>query len=115
MVADFTGAGRSELAVASSQSSLMYIVPANGLYPDLTVAVTNAASFSQGQTGATYTITVSNNGVAATSGIVSVTDTLPAGPDPRPPSVALAGLALLPRLNCVFTGVSLECRRELSR
>ena len=47
--------------------------------PDLTVTKTHIGSFSQGQTGATYTITVSNSGFAATSGTVTVTDTLPAG------------------------------------
>ena len=47
--------------------------------PDLTITKTHAGSFTQGQTGATYTITVSNAGGAPTSGTVTVTDTLPAG------------------------------------
>src|SRR5206468_1815296 len=35
--------------------------------------------FTQGQTGATYTITVSNVGTLVSSGTVTVTDALPAG------------------------------------
>jgi uncharacterized repeat protein (TIGR01451 family) len=47
--------------------------------PDLTVTKTHAANFRQGQTGAAYTITVTNSGSADTTGTVTVTDTLPAG------------------------------------
>ncbi len=50
----------------------------NGL-PDLTVAKSHTGNFTQGQNGATYTITVTNSGTGATSGTVTVTDTLPAG------------------------------------
>ena len=46
---------------------------------DLTISKSHTGNFSQGQTGATYTITVSNNGSGATSGTVTVSDTLPAG------------------------------------
>ncbi|HVF45669.1 MAG TPA: hypothetical protein VM936_21765 [Pyrinomonadaceae bacterium] len=45
---------------------------------DVTVAKSHTGNFSQGQSGATYTLTVSNVGGAATSGTVTVTDTLPA-------------------------------------
>jgi len=47
--------------------------------PDLTIAKTHVGTFAQGQTGASYTLTVSNTGSAPTSGTVTVTDTLPAG------------------------------------
>src|SRR5205085_3493942 len=47
--------------------------------PDLTIAKSHSGNFTQGQTGATYSITVTNSGFAATSGTVTVTDTLPAG------------------------------------
>jgi uncharacterized repeat protein (TIGR01451 family) len=47
--------------------------------PDLTIAKTHAGNFTQAQTGAAYTITVSNAGTSATFGMVTVTDTLPAG------------------------------------
>ncbi len=46
--------------------------------PDLTIAKTHSGNFTQGQIGATYTITVTNSGFASTSGVVSVTDSLPA-------------------------------------
>lgn len=47
--------------------------------PDLTVSKSHVGTFAQGQLGATYTLTVNNIGPVATSGIVSVTDTLPVG------------------------------------
>src|SRR5258705_89543 len=46
--------------------------------PDLTLTKTHAGSFTQGQIAATYTLTISNGGTGATSGTVTVTDTLPA-------------------------------------
>jgi len=46
--------------------------------PDMTVTKSHSGSFTQGQTGATYTLTVSNVGTAASFGTVMVTDTLPA-------------------------------------
>jgi uncharacterized repeat protein (TIGR01451 family) len=49
------------------------------LGPDLTITELHAGSFTQGQNGATYTITVTNSGGSATSGTVTVNDTLPAG------------------------------------
>src|SRR6185312_8875629 len=47
--------------------------------PDLTVTKSHSGNFTQGQVGATYSITATNSGSAATSGTVTVTDTLPAG------------------------------------
>ncbi len=48
--------------------------------PDLTIAKAHVgANFTQGQNGAQYTLTVSNGGSAATTGTMTVTDTLPAG------------------------------------
>src|SRR6185503_2404405 len=47
--------------------------------PDMTIAKSHTGNFNQSQTGATYTITATNSGFAATSGTVTVTDTLPAG------------------------------------
>ncbi|HWU51737.1 MAG TPA: Ig-like domain repeat protein, partial [Tahibacter sp.] len=46
---------------------------------DLTITKTHTGNFTQGQTGATYTITAGNIGGSPTSGTVTVTDTLPAG------------------------------------
>ncbi len=47
--------------------------------PDLTISKTHSGNFSQGQTGATYSIAVTNVGGAATAGTVTVVDALPAG------------------------------------
>ena len=50
--------------------------------PDLTIAKAHAGSFTRGTTG-TYTLTVSNISLGAvSSGLVTVTDTLPAGLTP---------------------------------
>src|SRR5262249_16843095 len=49
------------------------------LLPDLTITKTHTGNFAQGQIGRTYSIVVGNGGGAATSGSVSVADTLPAG------------------------------------
>ena len=47
--------------------------------PDLTIAKSHIGNFTQGQAGATYTITVTNAGAGPTSGAVSVVDSLPSG------------------------------------
>jgi uncharacterized repeat protein (TIGR01451 family) len=47
--------------------------------PDLTITKTHAGVFTLGQTGATYTITVSNVGGGPTAGVVTMTDTVPTG------------------------------------
>ncbi|HEV7744231.1 MAG TPA: DUF11 domain-containing protein [Pyrinomonadaceae bacterium] len=48
--------------------------------PDLTINKTHVGNFTQGQTNAPYTITVTNSGNApTTAATVTVTDTLPAG------------------------------------
>lgn len=46
---------------------------------DLTLAKTHAGNFVQGQTGATYSLVVTNIGASASAGVVTVTDLLPAG------------------------------------
>ena len=51
--------------------------------PDLTITKTHTGNFTQGQTGATYTVTVTNSGNGPTTGVVTVTDSLPSGLTPR--------------------------------
>lgn len=48
--------------------------------PDLTITKSHVGSFTRGQTDATYTLTAQNIGTGATSGVVTVTDTLPPAP-----------------------------------
>jgi len=51
----------------------------NVLASDVTITKSHSGNFFQGQTGATYTLTVNNLGPGPTAGTVTVTDTLPAG------------------------------------
>ena len=53
--------------------------PTNVLSTNLVIDKSHTGSFLQGQTGATYTLAVTNQGPAVTSGLVTVTDTLPTG------------------------------------
>ncbi len=67
--------------------------------PDLSISKSHTGNFTPGQTGAVYTITVTNPGTAATSGPVSVADTLPSGLT----ATAIGGTGwtcLLASLNC---------------
>jgi uncharacterized repeat protein (TIGR01451 family) len=56
---------------------ISYTIPGSGA--DLTVSSTHTGNFAQGQTGAIYTLVVTNSGTGATTGTVSLTDALPAG------------------------------------
>ncbi len=47
--------------------------------PDLTITKTHTGDFTQGQTGAIYTIVATNSGNESSSGTVTVVDTLPTG------------------------------------
>jgi hypothetical protein len=47
--------------------------------PDLTIDKSHVGDFTQGDDGKTYTILVGNTGVGPTSGMVTITDILPAG------------------------------------
>ncbi|MCL4215331.1 MAG: DUF11 domain-containing protein, partial [Gemmatimonadales bacterium] len=49
---------------------------------DLRILKSHTGNFTQGQTGATYSLVVSDSGNLSTSGTVTVTDTLPAGLTP---------------------------------
>jgi uncharacterized repeat protein (TIGR01451 family) len=70
--------------------------------PDLTITKTHDGSFAQGQTGRTYSITVTNSGGAVTSGLVTVTDTVPAGLTPL--AITGAGWSCdLPSRTCTRT------------
>ncbi len=80
-VGDFDRDGDLDLAVANGSSpsgfsnvAILYTVC---LSPELTVVKSHTGNFTQGQTGAQYTMVVTNSGTAATGGAVSVVDRLP--------------------------------------
>jgi len=54
-------------------------VPVSPQPADLTLTKTHVGSFTQGQSGAAYTLTVKNSGSSATTGTVSLRDILPSG------------------------------------
>ena len=65
-----------------AMDDFLYGEPVLPPVPDLTIAKSHGGSFTQGQVGATYAITVTNAGTAPTSGTVTVTDTVPSGLTP---------------------------------
>jgi hypothetical protein len=58
--------------------------------PDLAITKTHSGTFTRGQTGAVWTITVSNVGFGPTAGTVTVVDTLPNVQNPPVPT-AISG------------------------
>jgi uncharacterized repeat protein (TIGR01451 family) len=76
---DVNGDGKVDLAVTSASNSSVGILLNTCPAPDLTVAKSHSGNFTQGQTGAAYTITVNNIGTGATNGTVTLVDTLPSG------------------------------------
>jgi uncharacterized repeat protein (TIGR01451 family) len=74
-IGSLRGNGQADLVTATrSTLSLLLGSPA----PDLSLALAHTGSFVQGQTSATYSLTASNVGLAATTAAVTVTATLPA-------------------------------------
>ena len=71
--------------------------------PDLTVTKTHTGSFSQGQSNALYTLTVSNAGTASSAGTVTLSDAVPAGLTP----VTATGTGW----SCSIAGQSVTCTR----
>ena len=58
------------------------LFPVANAVPDLTITKTHSGNFRQGDVGDTYTITVTNSGTGPTVGVVTMSDTLPAGMAP---------------------------------
>lgn len=78
VLADFNGDGATDVAMASASSGNLLRLFVGGC-PDLTVAKSHSGNFTQGQSMATYTITVSNDGTVPNDDVVTVVDSLPAG------------------------------------
>ncbi|MFP5246884.1 MAG: FG-GAP-like repeat-containing protein, partial [Thermoanaerobaculia bacterium] len=76
---DFNRDGKPDFAVANHGAATFSILLNTCPVSDLTVTKTHTGNFLQGETGKTFTITVQNIGLAPTTGVVTVTDTLPVG------------------------------------
>lgn len=76
---DLNGDGVNDLVLSAGNVNSINVFLGSPGNPDLTVVVNHTGSFSPGQSGATYSISVSNVGALPTSGTVSVSDSLPAG------------------------------------
>ncbi len=75
--ADLNGDGKPDLIAGGTQPLSLTPFLNRGAIAALGITKTHTGNFSQGQSGATYSVVVSNAGAAATSGTVAVTDTLP--------------------------------------
>src|SRR5262249_51332811 len=73
-----TGGGELNL-INDAASDPTTITPAAPQTPDLTITKSHTGNFTNGQTGATYTVTVHNSGNGSTTGAVTMTDSLPSG------------------------------------
>ena len=71
---------------------------------DLTVTKTHTGNFTQGQTGAAYTLTVGNSGGVPTSGLVTAIDLVPTGLTPS----AASGTGW----TCDIIGQAVTCGRS---
>jgi uncharacterized repeat protein (TIGR01451 family) len=73
---DFNGDGRTDVAVADSQGYGLAVLlgSSNSV---LSVTSSHNGLFAPGEVGVTYSLTVTNGGPGATSGAVTVTDSLP--------------------------------------
>ena len=78
-VGDFNGNGRADLVTANYKGNDVSVLLALAPFPELSVVIAHSGNFAQGQSGATYTITISNVGSAPTLGVVTVADSLSAG------------------------------------
>jgi hypothetical protein len=77
LAGEFNGDSQIDFIVFDSSELRVYLSSAP-TEPDLVVSLTRGGPFGEGQMGATYIITVTNEGALA-SGTVTITDTLPAG------------------------------------
>lgn len=80
LAAGMTGASYVYIGAPQGDPGFSFVVTsATTSAPQLTVGVSHIGNFTQGQNGAAYTITVRNVGTGAGNGMVTVTDTIPAG------------------------------------
>ena len=75
----FTVSGGGESNTTLGDNTVNDVIDIAAVFADFYIVKSHAGSFSRGQSGATYDIAVANLGSGATSGTVTVVDTLPAG------------------------------------
>jgi len=74
-----TGTGNPQSVTMSGPQTVTANFSSGGSGPNLSITKTHNGNFTQGQTNATYTLTVTNQaGAGATSGTVTVSDAIPA-------------------------------------
>jgi uncharacterized protein (TIGR03437 family) len=80
-LADLNGDGLTEIIVAAGNADSVEVFQGVPSGPDVAIVLNHPFMeiFSTGQSGANYTITVSNVGNLTTSGAVTVSDTVPTG------------------------------------
>jgi hypothetical protein len=78
-IADFNGDGITDFAVVADGSITTYL---GGVFPDLSISVWHSGNFAPDSSGGVYTIAIANTGTWATSGTVTVSDSLPPGVSP---------------------------------
>jgi len=89
----FNTLGDQTVTITDTHSSgFTGFIPVNvNLTPDLSIVKTHVGTFSVGQTGALYTITVTNSGNGPTVGTVTVTDIVPSNQGLTPTAIAGPG------------------------
>ena len=77
IAADFSSDGRADLVAVNRDADSISLFMNTCSAPDLTVRKSHIGDFKRGQSGAAYTITVTNSGQGRLAAGVSVTDMLP--------------------------------------
>ena len=78
-VTRFRGSSGPDLVVLDQGGTWITLVNALTAGNAASITSSHVGSFTEGQSGASYTLVVKNTGGSATSGFVTVTDTLPGG------------------------------------
>lgn len=94
-------AGGGDINPANNTASDTTVI---GAAPDLTISKSHTGNFTQGQSGAAFTLTATNVGQTASSGLVTIVDALPAGLTP----VSASGTGW----SCTIAGQAVTCTRS---
>ena len=84
---NYSATGGYDMVTGLGSPAANLLVPALAENADLTVGLSDSGMFQQGGSG-NFNVTLSNTGTISTVGTVTVTDTLPVGLRPPPPTAA---------------------------